>query len=378
MRKICFITGTRADYGILAPVMREVAQNKDAVLQIVATNMHLSPLFGMTVSEIENDGFVVDAKIDSYLEGGTAASTLQSIAKVEDGLSEAFEKLQPDMVVILGDRYEAIAAATAAVVYNIPVAHIHGGETTEGAIDNAFRHAITKMSTLHFASTPEYVNNIISMGEEKERVFHSGAPGAIPVNDDYETQEEFYQKTGLTPGEKFIIFTMHPVTKLPDNGINELKATLTALDTFINQGVKILVTMPNSDPGHKDFFSILNDWIQSHPSGVVAVKSLGARLFHQAMDLASAIIGNSSAALIEAPSYRLPGVNVGIRQRGRAHGLTVIDVPADTSGIISAVNAAMSMEMKAVVMGMHVETLNPYFKEDSAKFIAEKLINWNS
>ena len=155
MKKICFVTGTRADYGILAPVMKEVAKNPDAELQIIATNMHLSPDYGMTVNEILADGFKIDKKIESLVPGGTAKATVESMAKVLEGLAEAFEELQPDLVVILGDRYEALATASAAATFNIPIAHLHGGETTEGAIDDAFRHAITKLSTLHFAATPQ-------------------------------------------------------------------------------------------------------------------------------------------------------------------------------------------------------------------------------
>lgn len=383
MKKICFITGTRADYGIMAPVMREIDKNPDAELQIIATNMHLSPDFGMTVNEIESDGFNVDVKITSLVDGGTPSSTVRSMAKVEEGLAGAFEILNPDLVVILGDRYEALAAASAAVVFNIPIAHLHGGETTEGAIDDAFRHAITKLSTYHFASTPQYAEKIISMGEDPDKVFHSGAPGAEVTEGepDYDIQKEFYEKTGLYPGEAFIILAMHPVTRLPDKGESEVKSTIEALETFINQGYKILVTMPNSDPGNDVVINILEDWHQRHlndqnnRNSVIMVKSLGSKLFHHAMENAAAIVGNSSAALIEAPSFRLPAVNVGERQKGRAHGLTVIDVPGEKSRISQALSAALSLEMKSVLLGLSISSLNPYYKEKAANYIAEKLIN---
>ena len=376
MKKICFITGTRADYGIMAPVMREVADYPDAILQIVATNMHLSPDYGMTVNEIERDGFPVDVKIESLVSGGDADATVQSMAKVLEGLSKAFRILNPDLVVILGDRYEALAAAEAAVVFNIPVAHLHGGETTEGAIDDRFRHAITRLSTYHFASTPQYCERIVSMGMDPDKVFHSGAPGAEVTEEmDFDKlAPEFYQKTGIYPGESFILLAFHPVTLLPDKGISELRAILEALDEFIAQGYKILVTMPNSDPGTNEISGMLTEWADKNSKAVVAVKSLGSKLFHFALEAAAAMVGNSSAALIEAPSYRLGAVNVGVRQKGRAHGLTVVDSSGEKAAIAKALNSVLSLEMKAVLMGMSVGALNPYYKEGSAKFIAEKLI----
>lgn len=376
MKKICFVTGTRADYGIMAPIMRKIAGEPDHVLQIVATNMHLSPDYGNTVSEIEADGFKVDRKIPSLVEGGTCASTVKSMAKVQEGLAEAFEALKPDLVVILGDRYEALAAASAAVVFNIPVAHIHGGEITEGAIDNYFRDAITKLSSLHFAATPQYADRIVSMGAPRDRVFHSGAPGAeIKEGEpDNKTYEDFFNLTGIYPGEPFILLAMHPATVLEDKGVEELKTTLEALEPFINQGYKILVTIPNSDPGATMFIETIQGWASRYPGQVVTVKSLGSRLFHHAMETATVMAGNSSAALIEAPSHRLPAVNIGCRQKGRAHGLTVLDAAAEKTAIEKALNAALSLEMKAVLMGMTVASLNPYYKEDSAGFIADKLM----
>lgn len=381
VKKICFVTGTRADYGIMAPVMKELAHNPDVELQIVATNMHLSPEFGMTVNEIKSDGFNVDKEIVSLVPGATPSATVKSMAKVEEGLADAFEDLKPDLVVILGDRYEALAAASAAVVFKIPIAHLHGGETTEGAIDDAFRHAITKLSTYHFASTPQYADRIISMGENPENVFHSGAPGAegtetTDIYEDEKLYKEFEEATGIIPGEDFIIMAMHPVTRLRDNGTSEVKATLEALDTFINQGYKILVTMPNSDPGNKDIVKLIKEWKSNFPlsSAPVLVESLGSRLFHHALENASAIVGNSSAALIEAPTHRLPAVNIGMRQKGRAHGVTVIDTPGEQSRIEQAISAALSLEMKGVVMGMPISVLNPYYKENAVNFIAQTLV----
>ena len=338
--------------------------------------MHLSPEYGMTVNEIEADGFKVDRRIASLVEGGDSKATVLSMAKLQEGLADAFQQLSPDMVVILGDRYEALAAAQAAVVFNIPVAHLHGGEITQGAIDDAFRNAITKLSTFHFASTPQYAERIISMGEERENVFHSGAPGAeaTETEEDVELAGKFHEKTGLWPGESFIILAFHPVTLASDKGLSELESTLAALDVFISKGYKVLVTMPNSDPGTTMIVDMLQEWISKNAGMVISVKSLGSRLFHYAMDHAEAIIGNSSAALIEAPSYRLPAVNVGMRQKGRACGVTVVNTSGEKEKIEKALEWALSFEMKVVMMGMPVSGLNPYYKPDSASFIAQKLI----
>lgn len=382
MKKICFVTGTRADYGILAPVMREIANHADVALQIVATNMHLSPNFGMTVNEIEADGFKVDSKISSLMPGASAEATVLSMAKVQEGLAKTFSELMPDLVVILGDRYEALAAAAAAVVFNIPVAHLHGGEVTLGAFDDMFRNAITKLSTYHFAATPQYADNIISMGANPESVFHSGAPGAEITLEQIHYYEqnlkpllaEFQEKTGLNPAHPYILLAFHPVTLSPDKGLHELKATLGALDIFISEGYNILTTMPNSDPGNDFISETIIDWAARYPDKVKTVSSLGARLFRFAMEHASAIIGNSSAALIEAPSFRLGAVNVGERQKGRVHGCSVIDAKADILSITQALRAVTSLEMKAVLMGMTLSQLNPYYKENAASFIAKTLI----
>ncbi|MCH5228640.1 MAG: UDP-N-acetylglucosamine 2-epimerase (hydrolyzing) [Muribaculaceae bacterium] len=376
MKKICFITGTRADYGILSPVMKEIAKSGEATLQVIATNMHLSPKFGMTVDEIEKDGIKIDARIESLVEGDGAESAVESMGKVQKGLAEVFPVLDPDMVVILGDRYEALAAAASAVAFNIPVAHLHGGETTEGAIDNKFRHAITQLADYHFAATPQYVDKIVSMGINPERVYHSGAPGAEALEEDYSKKlvELFYNKTGIHPLEKYLILAMHPVTMLEDKGQQEVKEVLKALDDFIGDEFKVLVTGSNSDPGNQSVSSLIENWVRNNPGKAVMVSSLGSELFHFAMDHAAAIVGNSSAALIEAPTYRLPAVNVGIRQKGRAHGCTVIDAGAEKEKILQALKAATSLEMKSVTMGMPVHVLNPYYKADSAKFIAQVLI----
>ena len=376
MRKICFITGTRADFGIMSPIMRLVAESKDAELQIIATNMHLSDKFGKTVQEIEKDGFQVNFCINCLEDEDSAAETVRSMSRLLAGLSETLPILKPDLTVILGDRYEALASSLASVTLGIPVAHLHGGETTEGAMDDMFRHAITKLSTLHFAATPLYASRIIRMGEDPSRVFHSGAPGAEIAN---ESSPDLYEKllsiAGLSPQDKFILMAMHPVTMLPDRGLGEVNSVITALNGEIEAGYKILVTMPNSDPGNEGIINLLEIWERKNERKVKLVKSLGSSLFHEAMRHASAIVGNSSAALIEAPSLALPAVNIGFRQKGRANGATVVNVKAEIPEIKKALRNILSPEFHEFMIKLSLEERNPYYRKDAVKFIADKLIN---
>lgn len=378
MKKICFITGTRADYGILSPIIRNVNSHPEIETQIIATNMHLSPLYGMTVNEIRNDGFKVNREVESLVEGGTSEATVRSMAKVQMGLAEALKELTPDLVVILGDRYEALASASAAVCFNIPVAHLHGGEITQGAIDDKFRNAITQLSTYHFAATPEYANRIVSMVGNTPNVFHSGAPGAeiSEVRKDESVKEEFFEKTGLSSEDKFIILAIHPVTLAEDKGGKDVEETLKALDCFINKGFKVLITMPNSDPGNIAIREKLLNWKNENPKYIVAVNSLGSRLFHYAMSRSEVMIGNSSSALIEAPSLRLPAINVGDRQKGRAHGISVINVIPDRNKIKEELIKVLSPEFKIMLDNLEIEDINPYYKKDSVDYISSKLIEF--
>ncbi|MCH5233492.1 MAG: UDP-N-acetylglucosamine 2-epimerase (hydrolyzing) [Muribaculaceae bacterium] len=375
MKRICFITGTRADYGIMAPIMRHVMQSPELELQVVATNMHLSERFGNTYKEIENDGFKIEAKIYSVAADDSASSVVRSMAAVQDGLSKILPEIKPDLVVILGDRYEALASASAAVTFGIPVAHLHGGEITQGALDNRYRNAITQLSTYHFASTEEYRQRIISMGCQPDKVFHSGAPGAEPFCFNRQTEELFNKLTGLKSGQNFLLLAFHPVTLLNDNGFNELKATLEGVTPFIEKGWKVLVTMPNSDPGNLSMRTLLEEWGDGYPKDVVRVDSLGSELFHYAMENAAAMIGNSSAALIEAPTHCLPTVNVGFRQKGRATGPSVISVEANAESIRGAIEKALSSEFRKDIMSQTLCDRNPYYKKDSSRFIFEKIKN---
>lgn len=376
MRKICFITGTRADYGILRPVMRIIDESQEAKLSVIATHMHLSPRFGMTVEMIERDGFPIDAKIESMADEDSPAGMVKSMALVQNGLADCLPEINPDLVVLLGDRYETLAAACATAAMGIPIAHLHGGETTEGALDDLFRHAITKLSTLHFAATPLYASRIIKMGEDPKRVFHSGGPGALPPDPaESGLENEFFSRIGISNSDRFILAAMHPVTKSSDNGISETEELLVALTHFVKQGYNVIFTLPNSDHGNNEIAEKIRTWKIGMGDKVFCVESLGSTLFNIALMKAEVMVGNSSAALIEAPSRRLPSVNVGNRQKGRDHGPSVINSPATSSEIIKAIEKALSPDFNSFINSLSIEELNPYYKPDSAQFIADRLIH---
>lgn len=326
MRKICFITGTRADYGIMVPLMRAVKESDDAQLQVIATNMHLSQEYGMTVNEIIADGFDVDARIDSLLSGDSPAATVKSMGLTQIGMADAFERLRPDLAVILGDRYEMLAAASAALIFRIPVAHLYGGETTEGAYDDCIRHAITKLSSLHFTSTELYARRIIQMGEEPDRVFHVGSLGAQSIREEKGLPlQELEKAIDFRLGEKYVVATFHPVTTQPGEEERQTSALLSSLDKIIAKGWRVLFTMPNSDTGGRTVATMIRQWAQSRPESVKAVASLGRLKYYSALRHAAAAVGNSSSGLIEAPSFGIPTLNIGDRQKGRAQGDSVIN-----------------------------------------------------
>ena len=372
MRKICFVTGTRADYGIMTPLMKEIAASPEAKLQIIATNMHLSPDYGMTVNEIIKDGFNVDERIDSLLSGDSPAATVKSMGLTQIGIADAFARLQPDLVVILGDRYEMLAAASAALIFRIPVAHLYGGETTEGAYDDCIRHAITKLSTLHFTSTELYAHRIVQMGEDPERVYHVGSLGAESIrNEKVIPLEELENIIGFKLGDKYIVATFHPVTTQPGEEEQQTKALLGSLDNIIKDGWKVLFTMPNSDTGGKTVTNLIREWASLRPQSVKAVTSLGRLKYYSALRHSSAVVGNSSSGLIEAPSFGIPTLNIGDRQKGRAQGDSVVNCGVKKEEITEGLKKVLSDEFRSIAR----DTINPYEKEGTLQSILHPLLH---
>lgn len=372
MRKICFVTGTRADYGIMTPLMKEIQMSSEAEIQVIATNMHLSPEYGMTVKEILADGFQVDAKVDSLLSGDSAAATVKSMGLTQIGMADAFDRLKPDLIVILGDRYEMLAVASAALIFRIPIAHLHGGETTEGAYDDCIRHAITKLSTLHFTSTQLYAQRVIRMGEDPERVFYVGSLGAEAIRHEKTiSREELEKILGFELGEKYIVATFHPVTTTPGEEESQTKAFTEALGTLFNDGWKVLITMPNSDTGGKTVAGIIKEWAAKYPDNVKTVASLGRLNFYSALKNSAAAVGNSSSGLIEAPSFGIPTLNIGDRQKGRAQGESVINCSPDKNGIIQGLNTVLSDSFRQKAK----YATNPYEKAGTLQAITDKLLH---
>lgn len=365
MRKICFFTGSRAEYGIMSRLMRMVADSLDCELQIVATNMHLSPDFGLTYKEIEADGFRIDKKVEMLISSDTCNGTVKSMGLANIGFADALEELRPDLVVILGDRYEMLCAAQACLIYRIPVAHLYGGAITEGAYDDAIRHAITKLSHLHFTSTEEYRRRVIQMGEQPERVFNVGSLGVYNIkNETIMSLQELESSLGVSLGERFLLVTYHPVTMEIDKASVQCDDLLKALSE-VNNDYKLLFTLPNSDTGGRIIISKVNDYVKRNSDKAFVIKSLGKKRYYSALKYASAVVGNSSSGLVEAPSFHVPTLNIGIRQQGRVRGKSVCDVSADYKSIKDGLKKVLSPDFIETTK----KSINPYEKDGTLEAI---------
>lgn len=370
-RKICVVTGTRAEYGIMSRLMKALKEDDWVELQIIATNMHLSPEFGMTVNEIEADGFKVDKKVEMLLSSDTPTGTVKSMGLASIGFADAYAELSPNLIVILGDRYEMLAAASAALIFGIAVAHLYGGEITEGAYDDAIRHAITKLSHLHFTSTEEYRHRVIQMGESPERVHWVGALGADNIaNSTIMSLAELEKSIGADLGDSFVLVTFHPVTKEPGQAEVQTIALLSALEEVIDRH-NVLFTMPNSDTDGRIVAKLISDWVNDHPGKSVAVTSLGRARYYSALTHCTAVIGNSSSGLAEAPSFKKPTLNIGNRQKGRAQGNTIINCEATLEDIRSGLSKALNRNTIAYI-AEHGE--NPYAKTGTLEAIHSALV----
>lgn len=372
MRKICFFTGTRAEYGIMSRLMRMVADSPDCEIQIIATNMHLSPEFGLTYKEIEADGFHINKKVEMLLSSDTANGTVKSMGLATIGFADALEDLRPDLAVILGDRYEMLCAAQSCLIYKIPVAHLFGGEVTEGAYDDAIRHAITKLSHLHFTSTEEYRQHIIQMGEQPDQVFHVGALGVNNIkNEPVMPLQELEQSLNFPLGEKFLLVTFHPVTMETGTAAKQCDDLIHSL-AEINNEYQLLFTLPNSDTDGRIIISKVNDYVNRHSDKAFAISSLGKKRYYSALKYATAVVGNSSSGLVEAPSFHIPTLNIGNRQKGRTRGISVVDVPATYYGIRDGLRKVLSKEFRETAYN----STNPYEKENTVENIYKVISIW--
>lgn len=369
MRKIAVITGTRAEYGLMYWIIKGIHEEPDLELQLIVTGMHLSPEFGLTVQEIEKDGFQIAERVEMLLSSDTDSAIATSMGLGMIGFAKAYSRLRPDIILVLGDRFEMLAAVSASVPFRIPVAHIHGGESTEGLIDEPIRHAITKMSHLHFTSTDRYRDRVIQMGEQPENVFYFGAPGLDNVQKlNLMSKEEVSSKLVLPLSKKIGVVTYHPVTLDKDSAKDQITEIFEALEDYEN--VFWVFTLPNADTKGRIIIAEVEGFVSKNKEKGKAFTSLGQINYLSLLAHADVMVGNSSSGLIEAPSFELPVVNIGDRQRGRIRAQNVIDVPeCNKMAIVEAIGKAISDDRKDSLKGMK----NPYGEGGASEKITEKL-----
>lgn len=340
-RRICIVTGTRAEYGLLYWLMKAIEEDETLELQIVATGMHLSPEFGMTVNTIEHDGFRINKRIEMLLSSDTSVGISKSMGLGLISFGEAFEALNPDIIVLLGDRFEAFAAAAAATVCRIPIAHIHGGETTEGLIDEPIRHSITKMAHVHFTATEKYRTRVIQLGESPSRVFNVGTPGLDNIyNLNLLSEKELEKAINFKLNKKNILVTFHPVTLEKNTAQKQFSALLEAIDELEN--TNIIFTKPNADTEGRIIIEMIDKYVTANAHKACSFASLGTVRYLSTLQYVDIVLGNSSSGLIEAPSFNIATVNIGDRQKGRIKARSVIDCDPTYSDISKALTFAFS------------------------------------
>ena len=364
MRKICVVTGTRAEYGLLSRLMRMIADAPDCQLQVIATNMHLMPEYGNTYQEIEADGFCIDEKVFMHKRSDDAYGVINSMSEEMEGMNTALRRLSPDLVVILGDRYEMLVVAIVAMLQRVPVAHLYGGDITIGAVDDCIRHCVTKLSHLHFTSTEENRKRVIQLGEDPDTVFYVGAIGVenmkkIPLLG----KEDLERSLDFPLGTDTIMVTYHPVTLGKRSAQEDISDFLKALDNFPK--LRILFTMPNSDQGGNSIKSAIESYCRLHSDRAKCFASLGVKRYLSAMQYVAAVVGNSSSGLVEVPSFCIPTLNIGDRQKGRTRGRSVYDCASDTDAVTNGLNTVLSQEFREQAKNAS----NPYEKENTAENI---------
>ena len=360
MRKICVVTGTRADWGLLSPIAKALKARPDVIVQIVATNMHLSPKFGNTYKEILADGFKINCHVSMLDDTNTPGNTVRSMGVAMSGFASVFEELKPDMILILGDRYEMLTVAGAALIFGIPIAHIAGGAVSRGAYDDSIRHCITKMSHLHLTETEAYRRRVIQLGENPKYVFNVGAMGVYNINQmQYPPREELEQSIGTTVPEGSLLCTFHPATLDSVPPKVQCENLLSALDQFPDH--KVIFTYPNNDTNGAVIIDLINAYAKAHPDRVAVFPSLGMKKFLSALHCVSAVIGNSSSGIVEVPSMRIPTLNIGIRQLGRMAADSVVNCGVSVQEIAEGLRTVLSDECQERCR----HTVNPYEQPDT-------------
>lgn len=367
-RSICIVTGTRAEYGLLRWLMEEVRDDPELELRVLATGMHLSPEFGLTYREIEEDGFEISERVEMLLSSDSPVGIAKSIGVGTIGFADAFRRLEPDIVVVLGDRFEVLAAAQAAMVARIPLAHLYGGEATEGLIDEPIRHAVTKMSHYHFVTTDAYRRRVIQLGEAPERVFNYGAPGLDALERiELMTPEQLEKELGFELDSPTFLVTYHPVTLDRADPADRFEEVLAALNRFPE--ARVVFTKTNADTHGRSINRMIDRYSDQHPDRCAAFVSLGQRRYLSLLREADVVIGNSSSGLLEAPSLSTPTVNVGPRQQGRVRAASVVDCREEREEIDDAVRKTLSQEFRERAR----RTKSPYGGPGASSRIKERL-----
>ncbi len=368
MRKICVFTGTRAEYGLLKPLLDIIKADDELTLQLIVSGTHLSPEFGLTYKNIESDGFKIDEKVEIVLSSDTPTGICTSMGLGLIGYCGAIQRILPDIIVILGDRYEAFGMATAATVCCVPVVHIHGGEQTLGAIDEVFRHSITKMAHIHFPCCEEYRQRIIQMGESLDTVHNVGSLGVENIKKmEFLDKNELEKSIDFTLDKPFFLITFHPVTLEKNNSGIQLAELLSALDEYPDH--KCIFTQANADSDGRIINQMLNDYAYMNLERCIISPSLGYLRYLSAMRLCDAVIGNSSSGIIEAPALKVATINIGDRQKGRLKAESIIDCQPTKDSILGALKIIYSNSFQTNLSKMNI----PYEKDGTAKNIIETI-----
>lgn len=370
MKKICIVTATRAEYGLLKPIIDKIHRSEMVELKLVVTGMHLSPEFGLTYKEIEEDGYPIDRKIEMLLSSDTSTGITKSMGVALIGFGDYFLVNRPDIVVILGDRYEMLMVAAAAMIARIPIAHLYGGEKTEGAVDEAIRHSITKMSQLHFTSTEEYRRRVIQLGEQPDQVYNVGALGvenAKKVN--LFSKEELERQIGFYFSEPTIMVTYHPVTLELLTAREQFADILSVIDS--HKEISVIFTKANADTDGRIINQMIDEYVRENSDRCVVYTSLGQKRYLSALQYVDAVLGNSSSGLVEVPSFHIPTINIGDRQRGRVCAESVIHCRNTVQEIEDSLQTALSEKFRKSLAIMQ----NPYEKEGTSDKIVEIICN---
>ena len=373
MKKIISVlTATRAEYGLLKPVINKLNKIEDFDVRLVVTGAHLSPEFGLTYKEIEADEIYIDEKIEILLSSDTPSSISKAMGLAMISFADYFSKLKPDLLIVLGDRYETLAVAMTAMNQRIPIAHMHGGETTEGAIDEAIRHAITKLSYLHFASTDEYRNRIIQLGETPDRVFKVGATGIENIlNEQLFTKEELELQLGISLDKKYAVVTVHPVTLENSTTKDQIIELLEACKN--KDDINFIITKANADADGR-VINTLIDYYASNIPNIYAYTSLGLKRYLSALKYCIMVIGNSSSGIVEAPSFGVPTINIGDRQKGRIQASSIINCEPKKDQIMNSVDIALSDSF----LNIAKNTVNPYGDGNTSDKIVRIIVDFLS